>query len=78
MATILCARCQASKEQLPQPPLGGRLGQTVLESICQDCWQEWQDTSARIINHYGLNLGIPEHRQQLREAMKEFLNLEGV
>lgn len=29
----------------------------------------------RIINHYGLNLGLPEDRQQLQQAMAEYLNL---
>jgi len=75
MAVITCARCKASKEPLSQPPVGGKLGETVLASTCPDCWQEWQEASHRIINHYGLNLGDPEHRQQLRELMKEFLNL---
>ncbi len=32
--------------------------------------------SGNLINHHGLNLGMPEHRAQLRAAMKEFLSLE--
>jgi hypothetical protein len=28
-----------------------------------------------LINHYGLNLGHPEHRAELRRVMKEFLGL---
>lgn len=76
MGPIVCARCQASKTPLVQPPVGGQLGQTIVQSICPDCWQEWQETSRRLINHYGLNLGDPSHRQQLREVMKEFLNLD--
>lgn len=78
MATIVCSRCQATKEPLPWPPAGGKLGEAILTSTCPDCWQEWQETSQRLINHYGLNLGNPSHRQQLRELMKEFLNLTGV
>ena len=77
MATITCSRCNEAKEQLPKQPVGGTLGETILERVCSDCWQEWTATSARIINHYGLNLGHADHRQQLREAMKEFLNLAG-
>lgn len=75
MGTITCSRCKASKEPLPQPPVGGTLGETIAGTTCPDCWQEWQETSRRVINHYGLNLGDPHHRQQLRELMKEFLNL---
>ena len=76
MATIVCNRCQQSKEPLSEPPVGGQLGETVVERICPDCWDEWRETSARLINHYGLNLGLPEHRTELRRAMKEFLGLE--
>lgn len=75
---IVCSRCKASKEQLPRQPMGGKLGESILESTCPDCWQEWQATSRRVINHYGLILGDPVHRQQLRQAMKDFLNLTGV
>lgn len=78
MPTITCARCKQVKEQLPSPPMGGTLGSRVHATICVDCWEEWRTLSARIINHYGLNLGVPEHRAHLREAMKEFLELTGV
>ena len=76
MPTIACGRCDQTKEQLDEPPMGGPLGQTVVETICSDCWGEWKETSARLINHYGLNLSVPEHRKELRRAMKEFLELE--
>ena len=76
MATIVCTKCNESKEPLGEPPTGGVLGQTLVERICLDCWDQWRETSAQLINHYGLNLGAPEHREQLRKAMKEFLGLE--
>lgn len=76
MATITCNRCDQSKEQLDEPPVGGELGQTIVARICTECWDEWRENSARLINHYGLNLGAPDHRKKLREAMKEFLKLE--
>ena len=76
MATITCARCEQSKEALAAPPTGGELGQRIMSEICPDCWGEWRETSARLINHYGLNLGAPDHRLQLRRAMLEFLELD--
>ena len=77
MATsVVCARCEQEREGLEQPPMGGAHGQEILESVCRDCWQEWRETSALLINHYGLVLGNPAHRQQLRQAMREFLNLD--
>ena len=76
MASISCGRCNENKEQLDEPPMAGPLGQTVVERVCSECWNEWQEASARLINHYGLNLGVPDHRKELRRAMKEFLQLE--
>ena len=73
---ITCDRCNESKDQLDEPPMGGTLGQTIVERICSDCWGEWRETSARLINHHGLNLGTPDHPQELRRVMKEFLGLE--
>nr|WBU15383.1 Fe(2+)-trafficking protein [uncultured bacterium] len=75
MAKVACVRCGGSKEALQGPPVGGRLGLEIQASVCAECWTEWQEMSRRIIAHYGLNLGYPGHRQQLRELMKEFLNL---
>ena len=75
MTTIACTRCKQRKEPLSEPPVGGQLGQAIIERICADCWEEWRETSARLINHYGLNLGIPDHRAELRRVMKEFLSL---
>ena len=77
MATnVVCARCEQEREGLERPPMGGPIGHQVQENVCRDCWQEWRDTSAQLINHYGLVLGNPAHRQQLRIAMREFLNLD--
>jgi Fe-S cluster biosynthesis and repair protein YggX len=76
MGVVSCTRCGQAKEQLPEPPTGGTLGERILQEICADCWAEWRETGPRLINHYGLNLGHPEHRAELRRVMKEFLGLE--
>ena len=75
MATIACTRCSEAKDQLDAPPTGGEIGQEIHARICVDCWNEWRETSARLINHYGLNLGMPDHRAELRRVMKEFLGV---
>ena len=52
------------------------MGQRILEGVCAECWAEWREASPRVINHYGLVMGNPEHRAQLRVAMLEFLGLD--
>ena len=76
MPVLTCTRCQQTKESLSEPPVGGQLGQAIIERICADCWEEWRETSARLINHYGLNSFIPDHRAELRRVMKEFLSIQ--
>ncbi len=75
MGEVHCTRCGVKGGALEAPPTGGPLGQLILNNICRDCWHEWQEMSARIIAHYGLNMGNPLHRQQLREVMADFLQL---
>ena len=76
MATLLCSRCEEEKAGLDSAPMGGPNGQLVLENVCVDCWAAWRETSSQLINHHQLVLGNPEHRWQLRMAMKEFLGLD--
>lgn len=76
MSTLSCSRCEEEKAGLDEAPMPGPVGQLVLENVCSDCWADWRTASAQIINHYGLVLGNPQHRAQLRMAMKEFLGLD--
>lgn len=71
-----CIRCAKNGESLANPPMGGQLGQKIQESICTNCWQEWQDQQVILINHYGLQMSDPDDRKKLILAMKEFLGLE--
>lgn len=75
--TVTCARCGQTALGLAQLPLSGDVGKLVYENVCQECWQAWFDQSVNVINHYGLNPALREHRQQLYEVMKEYLGLEG-
>lgn len=75
-ATVVCSRCEEEKPGLDAPPMPGPTGELVQASVCGDCWAEWRTASGQIINHYGLVLGNPEHRFQLRTAMREFLGLD--
>lgn len=73
---VACSRCEEEKPGLDAAPMPGPTGELVLANVCSDCWADWRTASAQIINHYGLVLGNPEHRFQLRMAMKEFLGLD--
>jgi Fe-S cluster biosynthesis and repair protein YggX len=72
---VICSRCGQEKAGLQQAPLPGKVGQTVLEHTCADCWHEWFDEQTRLINHEGLRPSEPEHRKVLYDRMSAFLKL---
>jgi len=72
---VTCARCGATAPGLARPPLAGDIGRLVYEGVCQSCWNEWFEQSINVINHYGLNPALREHRAQLYDVMREFFNL---
>lgn len=76
-AAVSCSRCQQEREGLDSAPTGGPMGLRVLENVCRDCWQQWRESSAQLINHHGLVLGDPRTRARLRGVMHEFLGLDG-
>lgn len=72
---VICSRCAEERPGLDSPPLSGDIGRLVFENVCRECWGAWFEQSVNMINHYGLTPALPEHRQQLIEIMKEFLDL---
>lgn len=60
---------------MPEPPVGGQLGQKVQTQVCQACYNEWSDQARLYINHYGLQMADADDRKQLNQIMKEFLKI---
>jgi Fe-S cluster biosynthesis and repair protein YggX len=73
--TVTCSRCGNTRQGLANPPVSGEVGQLIYDHVCQECWGEWFEQQIMVINHYGLNPAIREHRLQLYEVMKEFFGL---
>ena len=76
MAVITCKRCDKEGAGLADPPMGGRIGETILAQTCAVCWGAWLEDQARFINHYGLQMADPDDRKKLMQAMKDYLQLE--
>ena len=75
-ATVTCRRCGNDGPRLPRAPLPGRAGQEIQESVCSDCWGEWQRAEVMVINELRLNFMDPEAQRVLDRQMREFLALE--
>lgn len=76
--TVSCSRCGESRSGLTRPPLAGDTGKLVFDHVCEGCWADWFEQSVGVINHYGLNPALPEHRKQLYDVMKEFLGIDAL
>jgi len=74
--SFACSRCGKSEPRLSAKPLGGALGQEVLDRVCAACWDDWDELQLKIINEYRLNLAVPQHFDMLVEEMRNFLGLK--
>jgi Fe-S cluster biosynthesis and repair protein YggX len=78
MARIVeCAKLGRLLPGLDQPPFPGEFGQRIYENISAEAYGMWQQFSTILINHHGLSLGNPQHRDFLMEQMEEFFFGEG-
>ncbi len=73
MNQILCTRCGEERAKLAAPPFRDELGQRILKSICQVCWDEWLHRQMQLINHFALDVRKPEARELLRRNIEAFL-----
>jgi Fe-S cluster biosynthesis and repair protein YggX len=73
MAEIQCVRCGKSGEQLSRAPLRNDLGERILASICQTCWDEWLRYQTALINHHGLDVRDRPAREFLTANMEAYL-----
>ena len=55
---------------MTKPPMSGELGQRVAESICADCWREWQHAEVIVINELRLDFMDPRAQEILTRHMR--------
>jgi Fe-S cluster biosynthesis and repair protein YggX len=70
--TVFCRRYQTELEGLDKPPLPGKKGQELFESVSKKAWQEWQAEQTMLINEKHLSLLDPEARKYLQQQMDKF------
>ena len=58
--------------ELEAPPFPGELGERIYENVSAEGYALWQPYATMLINHNGLSLANPHHRDFLMEQMEEF------
>ncbi len=76
MSDIQCKRCGKTGPPSQNVAYGGKIGEEIKTTICNDCWSEWMAQSIKIINELRLNMRDQYSREMLGRHMKEFLNLQ--
>jgi Fe-S cluster biosynthesis and repair protein YggX len=74
---ITCGRCGREAEPPPRQRIGfpGPVKDRILQSICAECWKEWEGVEVKVINEYRLSFLDPQHREMLQKACFDFLKL---
>lgn len=73
-ATVQCTRCgRPEAPALARQPLPGPRGAEIRETICADCWNEWQKMEVMVINELRLNFMEPAAQETLTRHMRDFL-----
>lgn len=74
---IHCAKLGQELPGLEEPPFPGELGERIFNEISQAAYEQWQQYATLLINHNGLSLGNPQHRDWLMEQMEDFFFGQG-
>ncbi len=69
---VKCAKLGRELPGLEKPSYPGELGERIFENVSQQAWDMWLQHQVLIINHNGLVLADPAHRQFLTQQMEEF------
>ena len=71
-----CCRCGGPGPQLAERPFKGELGEKVLATVCNTCWQEWVGMGTKVINELRLPMYDPVAQETYDKHMVEFLSLD--
>jgi Fe-S cluster biosynthesis and repair protein YggX len=69
---VQCVKIGQLLPGLEQPPFPGELGERIHEHVSAQGYEMWHPYATMLINHYGLSLGNPQHRDYLMDQMEEF------
>ena len=74
MRMVFCRKYRQELEGLDAPPLPGKRGQEIFETVSMRAWTEWQKHQTMLINEKHLSLIDPAARKYLAEQMERFFD----
>tara|TARA_Y100000741_G_scaffold332870_1_gene289117 strand:- start:155 stop:424 length:270 start_codon:yes stop_codon:yes gene_type:complete len=76
--TVFCKKLQKELPAMTIPPMPGRKGIELMETVSSEAWESWKSHQTTLINEKHLDLSKNEDRQWLLEQMEKYFNNEEV
>jgi Fe-S cluster biosynthesis and repair protein YggX len=71
---VLCRKYGKELEGLDAPPLPGKRGEEIYNTVSKRAWAEWQHHQTMLINEKHLSMVDPQARKYLAEQMEKFFS----
>ena len=76
--TVFCKKLQKELPAMTIPPMPGKKGMELMETISLEAWEAWKSHQTTLINEKHLDLSKDEDRQWLLDQMEKYFNNEEV
>ena len=76
--TVFCKKLQKELPAMTIPPMPGKKGIELMETVSSEAWESWKSHQTTLINEKHLDLSKDEDRQWLLEQMEKYFNNEEV
>lgn len=76
--TVMCKKLNKELPALDFPPMPGKKGQEIYETISKQAWADWLQHQTRLINEKHLSLMDLSHREYLSKQLDLYLNNQTV
>ena len=76
--TVFCKKLQKELPAMTIPPMPGKKGIELMESVSLEAWETWKSHQTTLINEKHLDLSKDEDRLWLLEQMEKYFNNEEV
>lgn len=75
---IYCPVLKTKSQRLGAPPINGKLGEEVFNTISKAAWDQWIGVQTMIINENRLNLMNRHDREFIASKLRDFMKGEDV
>ena len=76
--TVFCKKLQKELPAMTIPPMPGKKGRELMETVSLEAWEAWKSHQVTLINEKRLDSSKPEDRKWIADQMDKFFNNEPI